>query len=87
MRVADPHQQVRLAIPVDILETQRDRSQFLSLPEQDGTAVNPGFGRVVRWQLDDQDVAVQVEGEKVAGVIGRVVVVPDHGVGLKGARC
>ncbi|HEX9133540.1 MAG TPA: hypothetical protein VF844_14710 [Ktedonobacteraceae bacterium] len=85
MRAGDPHEQVGLTVAVDILEAQRDRGELLPLPKQDRAAIDPGFGRVARRQLDDQDVSVQVKSEEVAGMSGRVVVVSDHGVGLEGA--
>jgi hypothetical protein len=40
MRIGHPHQQVELAIPVDILEAQRDRDALLPLAEQDGATVD-----------------------------------------------
>jgi hypothetical protein len=86
MGVRYPDEQVGFAISVDIVETERDGREVLPLPEQDGATVDSGPGGITSRQFDEQDAPVQVERKKVTRIACRVVVVPDHGIYLKGTR-
>lgn len=84
-RALDRDKHVRSAIVVDIAEGEGDGSEVLTGTKQDGTGEDDAFGGIASGEFDDEDVAMEVEGDEMAGMQWGVVVTDDL-VDLEGAR-
>src|SRR5579884_825694 len=84
--VAQVQHQVEPAAPACVLETECDGQAVLSIADQGGANVDDRLAGIPGGEFDHQHVAVQVEGQEVAGMRRIVMVMPHHRIDLKGTR-
>src|SRR5216683_3919827 len=75
---------IHLAIMVHIAKRQCDWQLILPRSDQIGAGVVNGFGGVAAGKLDNDDLAMEIERNKMAG-IGGTIVVPNHCIRLESA--
>ena len=82
--ILDMHNQIGFAVAVDVADLAGDGGEILAVAEEDRSHVDVGMRYVAAGDLDDLDVAVQVEKDKVRW-IGRAIAVTHYRVQLRGA--
>ena|SRR5579871_191844 len=85
LAVLDVNNHIELFIVVHIAESQRDRYLVIARCNEVWPDILVRLGGVASWQLDDDHLPVQVEGDEMAGVL-RAVIMANNLVGLEEAR-
>ena len=76
---------IRASIIIEIFKSERDRSQVLSIPDQDWSHIDTGVRGITARKLNDFNVPIKINGDKMAGMCSRVVM-PDDLIRLIGTR-
>src|SRR2546429_930982 len=72
--ILNVNKHVRLAIASNIAKFQGDRCEISALIEKVGAAIADRPGRITRHKLNDDNMAMQVDSDKVAGVSNIIAV-------------
>lgn len=82
--IAYLHNHVKFPVAVYVLKDELDRRVTL-IAWNSGDGVGACFARISTWQLNNDDISVEIDGNTMRRT-GRAVCVADNGVSLIGAR-
>ena len=83
--ILDVNKHVRQAISSNVAKFQGDRGEVSALIEEIGAAIADGPGWIARHKFNDDNMAMQVDSNKVAGM-SSIVAVTNDSIHLEGAR-